>query len=116
MQEPKFEVVFLEEAVAFLESLDEKAREKILYNITKARFIHDKELLKKLTDNIWEFRTLFNKSHYRLFAFWDKSDNSEALVITTHGLTKKSGKTPLSDLRKAEIKRMDYLEQKSRKA
>jgi hypothetical protein len=50
----------------------EKVREKIIYNITRARFSIDKEPFKKLTDDIWEFRTLFNKTHYRLFAFWDK--------------------------------------------
>jgi hypothetical protein len=61
--------VFLEDASAFLDSLDEKVRDKIIYNITKARFSNDKELFKKLTGDIWEFRTLFNKSHYRLIAF-----------------------------------------------
>jgi len=59
----------LKEASEFLDSLDEKVRDKIIYNITKARFSNDKELFKKLTDEIWEFRTLFNKTHYRLFAF-----------------------------------------------
>ena len=29
--EPKFNVEFLEEAISFLDSLDEKSREKILY-------------------------------------------------------------------------------------
>jgi len=67
----KFKVEFLEEAAEFLDSLDEKVRDKIIYNITKAQFSNNKELFKKLTDEIWEFRTLFNKTHYRLFAFWD---------------------------------------------
>ena len=35
MQTPKFNVEFLEEASEFLDSLDEKVREKIIYNITK---------------------------------------------------------------------------------
>ena len=61
MQTPKFKVEFLEEASEFLDSLDEKVIDKIIYNITKARFSSDKELFKKLTDEIWEFRTLFNK-------------------------------------------------------
>ena len=30
---PKYEVIFLEEAMKFLEGVDEKAREKIIYNI-----------------------------------------------------------------------------------
>lgn len=31
----KFQVQFLEEATEFLESLDEKARDKVIYNIQK---------------------------------------------------------------------------------
>ncbi len=38
----KFQVQFLEEAAGFLENLDEKARDKIIYNIHKARFSNDK--------------------------------------------------------------------------
>ncbi len=61
MQTPKFKVEFLEEASEFLDGLDEKVRDKIIFNITKARFSNDKELFKKLTEEIWEYRTLFNK-------------------------------------------------------
>jgi hypothetical protein len=53
----KFEVVFLEEATEFLDNMDPKAREKILYNITKSSFTNDPKLFKKLTSSIWEFRT-----------------------------------------------------------
>lgn len=82
----------MEDAVHFLENLDEKVRDKIIYNITKARFSNDKELFKKLNGEIWEFRTLYNKTHYRLFAFWDKSKKTSTLVISTHGLIKKPTK------------------------
>ena len=68
MQTPKFNVAFLEEASKFLDSLDEKVRDKIIYNITKARFSNDKDLFKKLSDEIWEFRTLFNKTHYSILS------------------------------------------------
>ncbi len=54
-----FEVVILEEAFEFLRSLDEKHYNKILYNIRKAQVKKDPELFKKLSDDIWEFRTLF---------------------------------------------------------
>lgn len=111
----KFTVQFLEEASEFLDHLNEKAREKIIYNIYKAQATNDKELFKKLIDEIWEFRTLFNKTHYRLFAFWDKTDHSNTIVISTHGLIKKSGKTPLGDLDKAERLRKLYFEQKTGK-
>ena len=109
----KFQVQFLEEAADFLDNLEEKAREKIYYNIKKAQVTNDRELFKKLNNEIWEFRTLFNKTHYRLFAFWDKVGNSETVVISTHGLIKKTDKTPVADLEKAERLRKLYFEQKS---
>lgn len=54
----KFEVKLLEEVVEFLDELDEKARDKIIYNLRKAQLVNDNELFKKLNDNVWEFRTL----------------------------------------------------------
>ena len=109
----KFQVLFLEDVAEFLDNLDEKAREKIYYNIQKARFSNDKELFKKLKGEIWEFRTLFNKKQYRLFAFWDKTGKDETVVISTHGIIKKTDKTPLGDIEKAENLRKLYFEQKS---
>jgi len=111
---PKFKVKFLEEAAKFLDSIDKKASEKIIYNITKTTLSNDKELFKKLTDEIWGFRTLFNKTNYRIFAFWDKTEKTDTLVIATHGLIKKTDKTPQSDLEKAERLRKKYFELKFR--
>ncbi len=115
MVTPKFNVLFLEEASAFLDKIDDKAREKIIYNIRKAQILNDNELFKKLNDQIWEFRTFYKKTKYRLFAFWDKTDRMDSLVITTHGLIKKTDKTPLADLEKSERIRKLYFEQKSRR-
>jgi len=78
-------------------------------------FSSDKNLFKKLTDEIWEFRTLFNKTYYRLFAFWDKSGKSETLIIATHGLIKKTDKTPQNELNKAKRMRKNYFELKNDK-
>lgn len=111
----KFDVQFLEEAVAFLETIESKAREKIIYNIRKAQISSDKELFKKLNEEIWEFRTLYNKTHYRLFAFWDKTGKKDTVVISTHGLIKKTDKTPQGDLDKAERLRKQNMEQKTQK-
>ena len=108
----RFKVLFLKEAKDFLEDLDDKAREKILFNIRKAQVINDKELFKKLTNEIWEFRTLYSKTYYRLFAFWDKSDQTDTIVISTHGIIKKSDKTPKGDIEKAEKLRKLYFENK----
>lgn len=108
----RFNVLFLKEAKDFLDKLNEKPREKILFNIRKSQFLNDSELLKKLTENIWEFRSLYNDTHYRLFAFWDKSDKNQTLIIATNGIIKKSGKTPTKDLKRAESLRIKYFENK----
>jgi phage-related protein len=115
VQAPKFKVAFLEEAASFLDNLDEKVSDKIIYNISKARFTNDKKLFKKLTPEICEFKTLFNKTHYRLFAFWDKSEKTDTVVISTHGLIKKTDKIPQSDLDRAERLRKKYFELKDKK-
>jgi phage-related protein len=109
----KFQVQFLEEAAEFIDSLDEKARDKVIYNIQKAKFSNDKELFKKLKGEIWEFRTLFNKTHYRLFAFWDNTEIKKTVVVSTHGIIKKTDKTPLGDIEKAERIRKRYFELKN---
>ena len=65
-----FDIVFLDDAFEFLKNLEQKHYEKIILNIRKAQTRHDSELFKKLKDEIWEFRTLYQGLHYRLFAFW----------------------------------------------
>jgi len=45
----------------------------VLYNLWKARMINDSELFKKLTNEIWEFRTRFIGNQIRLLAFMDKN-------------------------------------------
>lgn len=80
-----FEVVFLEEAFDFLKSIDRKHSEKILYNIRKSQTENNQELFKKINDEVWKFRTLYQGLQYRLMAFWDKTDKSNSLVISNHG-------------------------------
>jgi mRNA-degrading endonuclease RelE of RelBE toxin-antitoxin system len=67
---PKYRIEFLNEAVEFLNGLDEKAREKIYYNLKKSQITNDNTLFKKLNDEIWEFRTLYKQTQYRLFVFF----------------------------------------------
>jgi phage-related protein len=110
---PNFDVELLPEAIEFLEELDDKTREKIYYNIKKAQFVNDSELFKKLNDFIWEFRTLYKNKTYRLFSFWDKSEGKETLVVATHGILKKTQKTPPKEIKKAEEIRKQYFENKT---
>lgn len=92
--------------------MDDKTREKIYFNIKKAQFVNDNELFKKLNEYIWEFRTLYNNKAYRLFSFWDKIDKKETFVIATHGILKKTQKTPSKEIKKAEEIRKQYFENK----
>ena len=110
--EEKFNIDFLDEAIDFINSLEIKPRKKIYYNLRKSQIINDPELFKKLTDNIWEFRTLFEKKQYRLFAFQDKTNKKETLVLATHGIVKKTQKTQKSEIKKAEGIRRIYFELK----
>lgn len=104
-----FEVFLSDEAKAFVMSLDYKLQKKVAYNIQKSREIIDPKILKKLTDDIWEFRTRFDRQQVRLLAFWDP--NLESMIICTHGFVKKSQKTPASEIKKAIAFRKKYLNQ-----
>lgn len=112
---PNFDIALLPGAIEFLESLDDKTREKIYYNIKKSQFVYDNELFKKLNDFIWEFRTLYNSKAYRLFSFWDKIDGKDTLVVATHGILKKTQKTPPKEIKKAEEIRNQYFDNKMKK-
>ena len=109
-----FEIIFLDDAFAFLGELDKKHSEKILYNIRKAQTENDPQLFKKLTDDIWELRTLYQGLQYRLLAFWDKTDKENTLVISTHGFIKKRSKVPDNEILKAKQLRVKYFDYKEK--
>ena len=104
----------MKKASEFLSSLAEKAQKKITYNLLKVEGGEiNKELFKKLDDTeIWEFRTLFNGVSYRLFAFWDTT--SDTLIVATHGIIKKTNKTPQKEIKTAEALRTEYFDNKNR--
>lgn len=110
-----FEIIFLEETFEFLKGLERKHYEKILYNIRRAQVETNPELFKKLSNDIWEFRTLYQGLQYRLLAFWDKSSNSKTLVISTHGFIKKRSKVSENEIQKAVKIREKYLADKKLK-
>ena len=79
----------------------------------KSMYYIDKEIFKKLENSdIWEFRTTYNKTAYRLFAFWD-NDNKK-LVVATHGIIKKTQKTPRKEIKKAEDIKAQYFKEKNK--
>lgn len=105
----QFEVKYLSDAIEFINSLDGKVKSKILYDITRAQYERNNELFKKLTDDIWEFRTRYQGTAYRLLAFWDK--NTRSLVVATHGFIKKKQKTPSTEIKRAQELMKKYYEQ-----
>lgn len=108
---PNFSIEYLDDAVEFLRSIDVKAARKLLQTVDVAAITNDPKKFKKLENsNIWEFRAEVNKQQYRLFAFWDTARN--AIVIATHGIIKKTQKTPKKEIDKAERIRTQYLSER----
>ena len=102
-ERPKFKIIYSNEVIEFLNSLENKVKEKIMFNINKSKYVVDTELFKKLKgSDIWEFRTKYNGSIYRVFAFWDTE--ADTLVITTHGIIKRRKR-----LRRKKFKRQSLL-------
>lgn len=112
---PKYEVIFLNQAIDFMASLDTKSKMKIYYNIDRSKSVNDPELFKTLDGKIWEFRTKYSGLQYRLLAFWDKTDKTETLVLATHGIVKKTDKVPKADIDKAKGIMAEYFNNKTRK-
>lgn len=65
------------------------------------------QYFKKLpgTDELWECRVLHGGNTYRVFGFFGKG----GLIILTNGIMKKTQKTPLSEIHRAEELKRDYL-------
>lgn len=102
----------MEEANKFIAELDPKTIRKIFYNIDLAEQTNDPKLFKKLQNEIWELRTKFGGIQIRLFAFWDKKEYKETLVIATHGFIKKVDKVPANEINRALRLRDKYFNNK----
>ena len=93
MADRRFKLILTDEADKFIKGLPKAAAMKIDSNVRRIQQGElNAELFKKLEGTeIWEFRTLYNGIAYRLFAFWDREE--ETLVIATHSIIKKTQKT-----------------------
>lgn len=107
-----FETRFLEEANKFIAELDSKIVKKIFYNIDLAEQTNDPKLLKKLQNDIWEFRTKYAGLQVRLLAFWDKTDSKKTLVFATHGFVKKANKISKNEIKRAIRIKNEYFDYK----
>lgn len=91
----------------FLDSLPKKLREKTLLSIS---YLHDYGYQlnglysKKITDELWELRTKQSSDITRIMYFFFDRDK----VILTHGFVKKTNKTPIKEIERAEKYRKDY--------
>ncbi len=115
MEKP-IEVIFMKQAEEFTNSLEEEPNKKLFQAIrkTKERLFGQWFTKLKGSDGIFEFRVDDGGKFYRLFAFWDTEGEEETLVVATHGLTKKTNKTPPAEIRKAEQQKRDYFEEKKK--
>ncbi|MDD5223116.1 MAG: type II toxin-antitoxin system RelE/ParE family toxin [bacterium] len=98
----------------FLDSLPGKAAQKVAWTLSlleELDFIPS-SYFKKLvgTEEIWECRVQFGSNAFRIFCFFDKG----SLVVLTHGLIKKSQKTPQMEIKKAESYRKDYISRRGK--
>jgi phage-related protein len=107
-----FETLFLEEADEFMQTLDKKSQQKIMFNIRVAEQTNDPELFKKLNDSIWEFWTKYLGRQIRILAFWDKTQRTETFVLATNGFIKKTSKIPQNEIKRAERIRNKYFSDK----
>ena len=105
-------VAYQEEALSFIESIPKSAGDKLLEIVHRVELGERNPIIfsKLEGTEIWEFRTLYNKVKYRLFAFWDTQ--TDTLVIATHGIIKKTQKTPKKEIAKADRIRQEYFNAK----
>ena len=104
------EIIFLPDADKFIDNIEISARKKMFYAIRKTKMRIYGDWFEKLrsSKDIFEFRIKDSNKFFRLFAFWDSTNDTETLIVCTHGLIKKTNKTPKQDIEKAEMIKEKY--------
>jgi phage-related protein len=96
----------------FLDSLPGKAAQKVTWvlSLLEDLDIVPSSYFKKLvgTEEIWECRIQSGSNIYRIFCFF----LGNSVVVLTHGLVKKSQKTPRQEIEKAQAYRNDFLKRR----
>ena len=91
----------------FLDSLSSKVAQKVVWVLrllTQLERVPTQYFCKMDgTNDIWECRIKLGSDIYRIFAFWDANQ-----IILTHGLIKKSRKTPKREIERAEEYMKNY--------
>ncbi len=98
----------------FIDSLTGKAAQKVVWTLS---LLEELETLpaayfKKLvnTDDIWEVRVSLGSDAFRIFCFFA----GRSIVVLTHGLVKKTQKTPPREIERAEAYKREYLSRRKR--
>ena len=98
--------------IEFLDRIDGRDAQKILWVFRLIERIDHvpKPYLKKPsgTNGIWECRVRTTGGAYRFFSFFVEEGN----LIVTHGYLKKTSKTDMQQIRRAERYQQDYLARK----
>jgi mRNA-degrading endonuclease RelE of RelBE toxin-antitoxin system len=106
-----YNVIFLDGVRRFMQKLDGRIAEKILFVVAVAQQKKDPKFFKKLKGEIWEFRIRHMGVQIRLLSFWDNSNVRESLVVIAVGFIKKTDKISKDEFVKAENIRKKYFEE-----
>lgn len=96
----------------FLDLLPPKAFQKVSWvlklvtEVEKIPSTYFKKL--KNSDDIWECRIQLGSNAYRIFCFFENG----SIVVLTHGMAKKTQKTPKAEIKKTIQYKKDYLRRK----
>lgn len=96
----------------FMESLNENEREKIQYGLLllKTQMILSLRFVKLIRDGIFELRTSYSGSYFRVFFIFDEG----SIIVLFNGFIKKTKKTPKNEIEKAiKIKEAYYADKQS---
>jgi phage-related protein len=104
-------VQLLDEATDYFDEINENVKAKFFKSFEKVESGHKGDWFKHLEEGIWEFRERDSQKFYRIFAFWDSSQEKQTLIVGTHGYDKKSNKTPRKEIDRAKQVRVKYYEQ-----
>lgn len=93
-----------------METLDDKAQEKIHYGLLllKTQDRLPKKFVKLIRSSLYELRTEYNGNIYRVFFIFDDGN----VVVLFNGFHKKSQKTPPAEIDKALRIKEAYYEDK----
>ena len=96
----------------FFSSVNSKEQKKILWTL---RVIEDLDRIPEIyfkhlenTNGLYEIRIQVGNNIFRIFCFFDENN----LVVIEHGFQKKTQKTPVNEIERAEKIKKEYYEEK----